>query len=93
MAAWLLEDDDEARADRILDQLAEEEALVPHLWHLETSNSLLTAERSGRLSPDEVEERLDALKGLPIATEENPDSQSALNLAGNTGSPCMTRST
>ena len=81
VVAWLFDDGDEPRADRVLEQLAEDGALVPHLWHLETRNSLLTAERRGRLSSGEVKERLDALKGLPIATDEEPDLQSAFDLA------------
>ena len=81
VVAWLFDDEDEPRADRVLDQLAEGGALVPQLWHLETRNSLLTAERRGRLSPGEVRERLDALKGLPIRTDEEPDLQSTFDLA------------
>ena len=50
VVAWLFDDENEPRADRVLDQLVEEGALVPQLWHLETRNSLLTAERRGRLS-------------------------------------------
>ena len=81
VVAWLFDDEDEPRADRLLGQLVEDGALVPQLWHLETRNSLLTAERRGRLSAEEVKERLDALKGLPIATDEEPDLQSAFELA------------
>ena len=81
VVAWLFDDEDEPRADRVLEQLAEDGALVPQLWHLETRNSLLTAERRGRISSEEVKERLDALKGLPIATDEEPDLQSAFDLA------------
>ena len=81
VVAWLFDDEDEPRADRVLEQLAEDGALVPQLWHLETRNSLLTAERRGRLSSGEVKERLDALKGLPITTDEDSDLQSAFALA------------
>ena len=81
VVAWLFDDEDEPRADRVLGQLVEDGALVPQLWHLETRNALLTAERRGRLSSEEVKERLDALKGLPIATDEEPDLQSAFALA------------
>ena len=79
--AWLFDDEEEPRAERVLEQLAEDGALVPQLWHLETRNSLLTAERRRRLSPEEVGERLDALKGLPLATDGEPDLQSAFDLA------------
>ncbi len=79
--AWLFDDEDEPRADRALERLAEEGALVPQLWHLETRNALLTAERRGRLSAREVKERLDALRGLPIGTDEEPNLQAAFDLA------------
>ena len=79
--AWLFDDEDEPRADRVLEHIEETGAFVPPLWHLETRNSLLTAERRGRLSRDQVDERLDALKGLPIQTDEAPDLQAAFDLA------------
>ena len=79
--AWLFDDEDDPRADWALDRLVEEGALVPQLWHMETRNSLLTAERSRRLSVKGAAERLDALKGLPIRTDVDPDFQSAFDLA------------
>ena len=85
VVAWLFDDEDEPRADRVLERLEEDGALVPQLWHLETRNSLLTAERRGRLSSEEVKERLDALKSLPIGTDEEPDLQSAFDLARSHG--------
>ncbi len=85
VVAWLFDDEDEPRADRVLDQLARDGALVPQIWHLETRNSLLTTERRGRLSSEEVKERLDALKGLPISTDEEADLQSAFDLARSHG--------
>ena len=79
--SWLFDDEEEPRADLVLERLVEEGALAPYLWHLETRNALLVAERRGRLYAREVIERLDALKGLPIRTDEDPDLQSAFNLA------------
>ncbi len=79
--AWLFDDEEEPRSDRVLKRLEEAGAFVPQLWHLETRNSLLTAERRGRLSASEVNERLDALKVLPIQTDEEPDLQVAFDLA------------
>lgn len=43
--AWLFDDEHGTRAERMLEQLVEDGALVPGLWHLETRNALLTAER------------------------------------------------
>ena len=79
--AWLFDDEDQPRADRALDRLKEDGAEVPQLWHLEIRNSLLTAERRGRISLDEIHERLDALSGLPIQTDEDPDLRSVFDLA------------
>ena len=81
VVSWLFDDEKEPRADKVLERLKEDGALAPHLWHLETRNTLLVAERRGRLSAGAVNERLDALKGLPIRTDEEPDLQSAFNLA------------
>ena len=83
--AWLFDDEEEPRADGVLEHLKEAGALVPHLWHLETRNTLLVTQRRARLSAEGVKERLDALKGLPIRTDEDPDLQSALDLAGTHG--------
>ncbi len=65
----------------MLERLKEEGGLAPQLWHFEVRNSLLMAERRGRLSAGEVKGRLDALRSLPIRTDEEPDLQSALELA------------
>ncbi len=79
--AWLFDDEKEPRADKVLENLKEDGALVPHLWHLETRNTLLVAERRRRLSARAVNERLDALKALPVRKDEGPDLESAFDLA------------
>ena len=79
--AWLFDDEEKPRADGVLELLKEDGAWVPCLWHLETCNTLLIAERGGRLSLGGVKERVDALKGLPIQTDEEPDLQTAFDLA------------
>ena len=79
--SWVFEDENHIRTDTVLDQLAEEGALVPQLWHLETRNALLTAERRGRLTAEDVNGRVDALKDLPIITDPEPDLELAFELA------------
>ena len=79
--AWLYGELEKSRAGEVLDRLKEEGTLVPDLWHLEVRNSLLVAERRGRLSAGDVKERLDALKGLPIRTDEALDLEAAFDLA------------
>ncbi len=85
--AWILEDEDDPRANRILDRLAEDVALVPRLWHLETRNALITVERRGRLSEREIKERLGTLNSIPIQTDDEPDFQAAFDLARKHGLP------
>ena len=79
--AWLYGELEKSRAGEVLDRLKEEGTLVPDLWHLEVRNSLLVAERRGRLSAGDVKERLDALKGLPIRTDEALGLEAAFDLA------------
>ena len=55
---WLLVSQkkaDQAYAEKVLQSLAETEAVVPHLWHLEAANVLLGAEKRGELETGEVE--------------------------------------
>ena len=79
--AWLLGEDTALRAEAALTRLDDDEALVPHLWHLEVRNCLLTAARRGRLASDGSEERLNALSDLPIRTDSDPDLDIAFTLA------------
>ena len=79
--AWLLSEKTASKAERALLRLEDEEALVPHLWHLELRNGLLVASRRGRLTADDLTERLNALRGLPIRTDTEPDLTIAFALA------------
>jgi len=79
--AWLLDDEDEALSSAALERLETEEALVPQLWHVEVRSALLSAERSGRIRPDEVDERLRSLGDLPVRTDTDPRLGAALTLA------------
>lgn len=79
--AWLLDDESEPRAEAVLAQLDESGALVPQHWHIEVRNALLTAERRGRLTANEVNERLRVLSALPIHIASEPNFDSALALA------------
>ena len=78
---WLLEDEDEPDAMVLLDAINEREMMVPQLWHLEIRNTLLAAERRGRIASDQAAERLGYLKTLPIRTDEEPDFDAAMGLA------------
>ena len=78
---WLLDDEFDPRASNALTWLRRDGAVVPQLWHYEMRNALLTAERRGRVSKDEIAERLDSLRRLPILTDQEADLQAAFDLA------------
>ena len=80
-AAWLLDEPAASRADLVLARLEEQAALVPQLWHLELRNCLLVASRRARLTAGTAAQRLEALRGLPIRTDTEPDLAVALTLA------------
>ena len=80
-AAWLFDDEDEPDADGPFNALDEQEAYVPRLWHFETRNALLVAERRGRIRLDQMPERLRFLNTLPIQTDNEPNFDVAMQLA------------
>lgn len=79
--AWLLGEETAPEAESALVRLERDEALVPHLWHLELHNSLLVASRRRRLTTGVPLERLGALRDLPIRTDAEPDLAIAFSLA------------
>lgn len=79
--AWLFDDESDRRAEFVLTRLKNEQALVPQHWMLEVRNSLLVGERRGRIRANEVDERLDGLRALPLRTDTEPDLEVAFALA------------
>ncbi len=79
--AWLFDDESDRRAEFVLTRLKNEQALVPQHWMLEVRNSLLVGERRGRIRANEVDERLDGLRALPLRTDSEPDLDVAFALA------------
>ena len=80
-AAWLFDDETAPRADAALVRLEAGGALVPQHWQLEVRNALLMAERRGRITADEVNERLLNLRELLVSTDTPPDLEAAFALA------------
>ena len=78
--AWHFEDEASAYADRVLDRLGEDQAVVPSLWALEIANALVVAERRGRLSAADVARAADQFLGMPVSIQEE-SLQSALGPA------------
>ena len=64
--AWHFEDEASQYADRVLDRLREDRAVVPSIWPLEVANGLLSAERRGRLSLAGVARAAELFQELPI---------------------------
>ena len=62
-------------------RLAAGGALVPTLWWFEIRNSLVAAERRGRLGASQSAEILAQLEALPVRYDREPDSDAVLALA------------
>jgi len=70
--AWCFEDQASGYADRILQRLRDQAAVVPHIWALEVTNALLASERKRRLRPADSARFLTLLHRLPIVLETEP---------------------
>lgn len=64
--AWHFEDEVSEYADRVLERLREDRAVVPSIWPLEVANGLLVAERRGRLSHARLARAVELFQELPI---------------------------
>src|SRR5690349_11189990 len=64
--AWCFEDEFDEYAEFVLKSLEQFEALVPSLWVLEVSNTLLMTEKRNRLKPADSIRFLALLDSLPI---------------------------
>lgn len=70
--SWIFERSDpeeRIRSDAHLQRLAEDEAQVPELWHLEVLNALVVAQRRGVIDLSQATDFLNRLEALPIRTE------------------------
>jgi predicted nucleic acid-binding protein len=88
--AWAFDraDSKERRqAAELLDRLSTEEAIVPELWHLETVNALLVAQRRNVITAERCHDFLGRLSALPIRTHTAPPDVKSrlLSLAGQFG--------
>jgi predicted nucleic acid-binding protein len=73
--AWCFGDEKSPTADKAIDQVRDEGALVPSLWRLEVANVLFAAERRGRIGRADLERRLNLLSALAITTDTETDSR------------------
>ncbi len=49
-AAWIFDDESSPYADAVFDLVKTNGALVPHFWHIEMRNVLLSGERRNRMA-------------------------------------------
>jgi predicted nucleic acid-binding protein len=67
--SWCFEDEASPESDALFEQVRDQGAVVPGLWHLEVANVLLQAERRGRITTADITMRLELIADLPIATD------------------------
>jgi predicted nucleic acid-binding protein len=67
--SWCFEDEASPESDALFEQVRDEGAVVPGLWHLEVANVLLQAEKRGRIASSDVTMRLNLIAELPITTD------------------------
>src|SRR5437667_309718 len=68
--AWCFPDEKAPYPQAVLDSLADTQAFVPSLWHLEVANALLMGERRKRCTPADTQKWLSFLSLLPITVDE-----------------------
>jgi predicted nucleic acid-binding protein len=67
-AAWCFADESTPASDALRESMTDRIAVVPALWHAETANLLLSAERRRRITSERCTELLEQLDLLPVET-------------------------
>ena len=82
--SWCFEDEFDEYAQKVLNSLKLNTALVPSLWVLEVTNVLLMAEKRNRLKSADSTRFLELLNSLPIyAADSIFSSSEIINVARN----------
>ena len=76
--AWCFEDERDPAADWVFDHLQVEDAVAPTIWPLEVANSLLAAERRGRISSSRATQLVRFVRQLPISVD-SADARSSMS--------------
>lgn len=71
-ASWFLADEVSDYATRVLESATRNRLVVPSLWLLEMTNTMLTAGRRGRVSSAAVREALEQISLLPFSLAPPP---------------------
>jgi len=86
--AWHFEDEVSEYAEKVLDMLGSDTAIVPSLWPMEVANGLVNGERRRRLDEARLTRAVELCLQLPITVQEVPLDlalQAILNLAREQG--------
>jgi predicted nucleic acid-binding protein len=77
----VLEESSAYQARTILRRVAEAGALVPNLWHLEVGQTLLVAERQGRIDTTRRQKAQTLLLDLPITVDAETSTRAMRDTA------------
>ena len=80
-AAWALADEASPLADIAQTRLADDPAIVPHIWWYEVRNLLVINERRKRITVEESAAFLRVLSAFPIRIESAEDEMEILRIA------------
>jgi len=72
---WCFEDEATQAADALLMKLTHDGAHAPSLWPLEVFNVLVAAQRRGRITSQERQDRIALLHALPITLDTETAAQ------------------
>ena len=72
---WCFEDEATEAADALLFRLTHDGAHAPSLWPLEVLNVLVIAQRRGRITPKERQDRIALLHALPVMLDTETAEQ------------------
>jgi predicted nucleic acid-binding protein len=72
---WCFEDEAIPSADALLVRLTNDGAYAPSLWPLEVLNVLVMAQRHGRITSEDRQDRIELLRALPITIDAETAAQ------------------
>src|SRR5688500_9642194 len=79
--AVALPDERSKTAQRIAEKWAEEQAIIPTLWHWEVANGLWAAHRRKRIAADDIPQLLQDLRVFPTESDGIPAFETVTNAA------------
>lgn len=80
-ACWVLQDEEDPRADTAFARIKRDEAVVPSLWWFEIRNILVVNERRKRITESDTGVFLRDLAALRVRVDWEPDETVVLRLA------------